>query len=51
MAHYHAVVWLDHNEVQAMHFTPEEVQKAAIHAKEQLLAHARKYFRAADRTR
>ena len=34
MTHYHAVVWLDHSEAKIMHFTPEEVEKAAIHAKE-----------------
>ena len=51
MAHYHAVVWLDHEEAHVMHFTPEELEKAAIHANGQLLAHARKYFRAADRMR
>ena len=27
MAHYHAVVWLDHSEAHVFHFTPEDVQK------------------------
>ena len=34
MSHYHAVVWLDHDEARVMQFTPEEVEKAAIQAKE-----------------
>ena len=34
MSHYHAVVWLDHSEARVLHFTPEELEKTAIHAKE-----------------
>jgi stalled ribosome rescue protein Dom34 len=34
VSHYHAVVWLDHSEARVLHFTPEEVEKAAIHGKE-----------------
>jgi stalled ribosome rescue protein Dom34 len=34
VSHYHAVVWLDHSEAHVLHFTPEEVEKALIHAKE-----------------
>lgn len=33
MSHYHAVVWLDHSEAHVIHFTPEEVEKKAIHSK------------------
>jgi stalled ribosome rescue protein Dom34 len=34
VSHYHAVVWLDHSEAHVLHFTPEEVEKAMIQAKE-----------------
>jgi stalled ribosome rescue protein Dom34 len=32
MAHYHAVVWLDHSEAHVFHFTPEEVEKSTARA-------------------
>jgi stalled ribosome rescue protein Dom34 len=34
VSQYHAVVWLDHSEAHVLHFTPEEVEQAMIHAKE-----------------
>jgi stalled ribosome rescue protein Dom34 len=34
VSHFHAVVWLDHSEARVLHFTPDEVEKAAIHGKE-----------------
>jgi len=27
MAHYHAVIWLDHSEAHVFHFTPDDVEK------------------------
>jgi stalled ribosome rescue protein Dom34 len=32
MAHYHAVIWLDHSEAHVFHFTPEEVEKLTAHS-------------------
>ncbi len=32
MSHYHAVVWLDHNEAHVMHIAPDDVEKSIIHA-------------------
>lgn len=32
MSHYHAVVWMDHAEAHILHFTPDEVEKAVVHA-------------------
>lgn len=34
MSHFHAIVWLDHSEARVMDFTPDEVDKTNIHAKE-----------------
>ena len=31
MSHYHAVVWLDHNEARVMHVSPDDVEKSVIH--------------------
>ena len=31
MSHYHAVVWLDHNEARVMHISPDDVEKSVIH--------------------
>jgi stalled ribosome rescue protein Dom34 len=31
MAHYHAVVWLDHSEARVMHVSPDDVGKSVIH--------------------
>ena len=41
MAHFHAVVWLDHREAHVMHFTSEEVEQSAIHAKEPHKLHSK----------
>jgi len=30
MSHYHAVVWLDHNEARVMHVSPDDVEKSVI---------------------
>jgi len=32
MAHYHAVIWIDHSEAHVFHFTPEEVEKLTAHS-------------------
>ena len=31
MSHYHAVVWLDHNEAHVMHISPADVEKSIVH--------------------
>ena len=31
MSHYHAVVWLDHNEAHVMHISPDDVEKSVVH--------------------
>lgn len=31
MSHFHAVVWLDHNEARVMHVSPDDVEKSVIH--------------------
>jgi stalled ribosome rescue protein Dom34 len=31
MSHYHAVVWLDHNEAHVMHVSPADVEKSIVH--------------------
>jgi stalled ribosome rescue protein Dom34 len=31
MSHYHAVVWLDHNEARVMHVSPADVEKSVVH--------------------
>ncbi|MCW5750538.1 MAG: translational machinery protein [Alphaproteobacteria bacterium] len=31
MAHYHAVVWLDHREARVFHFNADEADRAVIH--------------------
>jgi stalled ribosome rescue protein Dom34 len=31
MSHYHAVVWLDHNEARVMHVSPDDVEKSVVH--------------------
>jgi len=30
MAHYHAVVWIDHHEARVFHFNPEDVDKLVL---------------------
>ncbi|MBT9539687.1 translational machinery protein [Thiobacillus sp.] len=30
MSHYHAVVWLDHNEAHIMHISPEDVETSVV---------------------
>jgi len=30
MSHYHAVVWLDHNEAHIMHISPDDVEKSIV---------------------
>lgn len=30
MSHYHAVVWLDHNEAHVMHVSPDDVEKSVV---------------------
>ncbi|MDP1573194.1 MAG: translational machinery protein [Pseudomonadota bacterium] len=30
MSHYHAVVWLDHNEARVMHISPGDVEKSMV---------------------
>jgi stalled ribosome rescue protein Dom34 len=30
MSHYHAVVWLDHNEARVMHISPDDVEKSVV---------------------
>jgi len=30
MSHYHAVVWLDHNEARIMHISPDDVEKSVV---------------------
>ena len=47
MSHYHAVVWLDHAEAHVLHFSREDVQPSDG----ELLAYARKHFRAIDQMR
>jgi len=32
MSHFHAVVWIDHQEAHVLQFTPEDVEKALVHA-------------------
>jgi stalled ribosome rescue protein Dom34 len=31
MSHYHAVVWVDHNEAHVMHISPTDVEKSVVH--------------------
>ena len=31
MPHFHAVVWLDHNEAHVMHIAPDDVEKSVVH--------------------
>jgi stalled ribosome rescue protein Dom34 len=31
MAHFHAVVWIDHREARVFHFNPTEVDKLVLH--------------------
>ena len=35
MSHYHAVVWIDHQNATAWHFTPTEQEEIAVHARDQ----------------
>jgi len=43
MAHYHAVVWIDHQNATAWHFTPTEQESTHVHARDQhLRVHSRK---------
>jgi len=35
MAHYHAVVWIDHQKATAWHFSPTEQENTHIHAQDQ----------------
>lgn len=30
MSHYHAVVWLDHNEAHVMHISPNDIEKSVV---------------------
>ena len=30
MSHYHAVVWLDHNEAHVTHISPNNVEKSVV---------------------
>jgi stalled ribosome rescue protein Dom34 len=30
MSHYHAVVWLDHNEARVMHVSPDDIEKSVV---------------------
>ena len=30
MSHYHAVVWLDHNEARVMHISPDNIEKSVV---------------------
>ncbi len=30
MSHYHAVVWLDHNEAHVMYISPDDVEKSVV---------------------
>lgn len=30
MSHYHAVVWLDHNEAHVIHISPDEVEQSVV---------------------
>lgn len=30
MSHYHAVVWLDHNEAHIMHISPDDVEQSVV---------------------
>jgi stalled ribosome rescue protein Dom34 len=30
MSHYHAIVWLDHNEAHIMHISPDDVEKSVV---------------------
>jgi hypothetical protein len=32
LSHYHAVVWIDHQEAHVLHFTPDEAEKTVVHA-------------------
>jgi stalled ribosome rescue protein Dom34 len=31
MAHFHAVVWIDHKQARVLHFSPDEADKTVIH--------------------
>lgn len=33
MSHYHAVVWLDHNEAHVMHISPDDVESSIVRPK------------------
>ncbi|HEY1877482.1 MAG TPA: hypothetical protein VGG66_08420, partial [Rhizomicrobium sp.] len=35
MPHYHAVVWIDHQNATLWQFSPTEQQEVAVHAKDQ----------------
>src|SRR5271154_5033544 len=35
MSHYHAVVWIDHQNATAWHFTPTEQEETVVHARDQ----------------
>src|SRR5271169_4759536 len=35
MSHYHAVVWIDHQNATAWHFSPTQQDEVAVHAKDQ----------------
>lgn len=30
MSHYHAVVWIDHQEAHVLHFTPDQAEKTVV---------------------
>jgi stalled ribosome rescue protein Dom34 len=31
MSHYHAVVWIDHQQAHVMHISPDDVEKSIVH--------------------
>ncbi len=43
MSHYHAVVWIDHNEAHVMHISPDDVESSVVRPKKphQKLHHKR----------
>ncbi len=42
MSHYHAVVWLDHEEAHVIHISPDDVEKSILHpTKPHLKLHTR----------
>jgi hypothetical protein len=33
MEHFHAVVWMDHDEAHVIHFNPDETDELIVHSK------------------